>query len=93
MTGFEEAVIDIVASIPPGTALTYGEVAEEAGRPGAARAVGGVLRRSSDVPWWRVVGAGGRLVTPDPSRQARLLRAEGVRLSPSLRVLPTEVPG
>jgi methylated-DNA-protein-cysteine methyltransferase-like protein len=76
--GFEPAVVAVLRSIPPGDVLTYGEVAAEAGHPGAARAVGRLLRTTdADVPWWRVVGAGGRLVTPDPRRQAVLLRAEG----------------
>jgi alkylated DNA nucleotide flippase Atl1 len=58
--------------------VTYGEVAAEAGRPGAARAVGSFLRVSGGgLPWWRVVGAGGRLVSPSHEQQARLLRGEG----------------
>ena len=36
------------------------EVAAQAGYPGAARAVGNVLARRDDVPWWRVVTADGR---------------------------------
>lgn len=75
---FREAVLAVVGSIGPGEVLTYGEVAAEAGRPGAARAVGGLLRTTeTPVPWWRVVGAGGRLRAPAPERQAALLRAEG----------------
>lgn len=76
---FERAVIETVRSIPPGDVLSYGEVAAEAGFPGAARAVGTLLRRTAaPLPWWRVVGAGGRLRSPDPAEQARRLRAEGV---------------
>ena len=75
---FEEAVVDVVGSIRPGEVLTYGEVAEEAGHPGAARAVGNLLRHSTrPLPWWRVVGSGGRLLAPDGSRQAKLLADEG----------------
>lgn len=44
-TAFHDAVVATVAGIPPGTVMTYGEVAAEAGRPGAARAVGRLLRR------------------------------------------------
>ena len=59
--------------------MTYGEVAAEAGYPGAARAVGGLLRTTgSELPWWRIVGAGGHLRAPDPTRQAALLAREGV---------------
>jgi methylated-DNA-protein-cysteine methyltransferase-like protein len=57
---------------------TYGEVAAEAGYPGAARAVGNVMARSDGLPWWRVVAANGRLVPGHEAEQARRLRAEGV---------------
>ncbi|HEX5696849.1 MAG TPA: MGMT family protein, partial [Acidimicrobiia bacterium] len=57
----------------------YGEVAAQAGFPGAARAVGTILRTSDlDLPWWRVVGAGGLIRTPHPERQAELLAREGI---------------
>ncbi|HET9259278.1 MAG TPA: MGMT family protein [Acidimicrobiia bacterium] len=78
MTAFEDDVISVISSLRPGDVLTYGEVAAEAGYPGAARAVGTVLRKSEGLPWWRVVGAGGRIRTPDPARQIRLLTDEGV---------------
>ncbi len=79
MTNFEDAVISVIAMLEPGDVVTYGEVAAEAGFPGAARAVGSLLRTSdADLPWWRVVGAGGRLRTPHPERQTRLLIDEGV---------------
>ncbi|HUF14372.1 MAG TPA: MGMT family protein [Acidimicrobiia bacterium] len=78
MTAFADAVIAVISALEPGDVVTYGEVAAEAGYPGAARAVGGILRTSEGLPWWRVVGAGGRLRTPDPVRQAHLLSDEGV---------------
>jgi methylated-DNA-protein-cysteine methyltransferase-like protein len=78
VTEFEDAVISVISSLEPGDVVTYGEVAAEAGYPGAARAVGTVLRTSEGLPWWRVVGAGGRIRTPDPQRQIKLLTDEGV---------------
>jgi alkylated DNA nucleotide flippase Atl1 len=58
---------------------TYGEVAEAAGRPGAARAVGRILATvDAGVPWWRVVTSTGRLVPGHETDHARRLRAEGV---------------
>ena len=78
MTEFEDAVIAVISSLEPGDVVTYGEVAAEAGYPGAARAVGTILRKSEGLPWWRVVGSGGRIRTPDPKRQIRLLTDEGV---------------
>ena len=76
---FEDAVIQVISRLEPGDVLTYGEVAAEAGHPGAARAVGSLLRTTgADIPWWRVVGAGGYLRSPNPSRQAALLTDDGV---------------
>ncbi|HLF59806.1 MAG TPA: MGMT family protein [Acidimicrobiia bacterium] len=81
MSGFEEAVLEVIGSLRPGEVVTYGEVAAEAGFPGAARAVGSILRTSdAEIPWWRVVGAGGQLRSPHPDRQRRLLEEEGVSL-------------
>ncbi len=80
-SAFEESVLTVLVALEWGEVVTYGEVAEEAGFPGAARAVGSLLKRTTvAVPWWRVVGAGGHLRSPDPRRQAELLRAEDVPL-------------
>lgn len=78
MTRFTERVCKVIEAIPPGTVATYGEVAEEAGRPGAARAVGHVLSSSEGLPWWRVVTSTGRLVPGNEAEHARRLAAEGV---------------
>lgn len=77
---FEQAVIAVLRATEVGDVLSYGEVAAEAGFPGAARAVGGVLRRVDGLPWWRVVAADGRLIPHDPSEHARRLEAEGVTI-------------
>lgn len=79
-TDFEDAVVRTVAGIPFGEVSTYGEVAAESGHPGAARAVGNVLRRGEGLPWWRVVASNGRLVPGNERLHARRLRAEGVRV-------------
>jgi methylated-DNA-protein-cysteine methyltransferase-like protein len=96
---FREAGLEVVRGIPDGRVATYGGVAGMAGRPGAARAVGAVLGGlrptdpssvecagsdgTTEVPWWRVLGAGGRLTIPDHDGrravQRTLLEAEGVR--------------
>jgi methylated-DNA-protein-cysteine methyltransferase-like protein len=67
---------------------TYGGVARAAGLPGRARQAGYALRvagGSLNLPWHRVVGAGGRIAFPSASRahreQARRLRAEGVAVA------------
>jgi methylated-DNA-protein-cysteine methyltransferase-like protein len=77
--GFEDAVVAVLLSLRPGEVVTYGEVAAEAGFPGAARAVGRLLATTGeDVPWWRVVTTTGRLVPGYEAEHARRLAAEGV---------------
>lgn len=83
MTPYQRAVAGVVQAIPPGTVMTYGEVAAEAGFPGAARGVGAVLRAVDDLPWWRVVASNGRLVPGHERRHAELLRRDGVRVDGS----------
>ena len=76
---FEDDVLEVIRRLEPGDVVTYGEVAAEAGHPGAARAVGTLLRTVDvDIPWWRVVGSGGHLRSPNPKRQAELLTDDGV---------------
>ena len=77
---FTEAVISVIDAIPPGEISTYGEVAAEAGYPGAARAVGNLLRSTPGLPWWRVIAASGRLVPGIEKEHAQRLRAEGVSI-------------
>jgi methylated-DNA-protein-cysteine methyltransferase related protein len=89
-TAFEEAVAKTLAGLRPGEVVTYGEVAEEAGYPGRARAVGRFLADSGgDHPWWRVVTAAGRLVPGHEEEHARRLRAEGVAVRNN-RVVPAD---
>lgn len=77
-----QRILATVDAIPPGRVATYGQVAEEAGLPGRARLVGRVLREraAEDLPWHRVLGAGGLVKVPGRAarEQARRLRAEGV---------------
>lgn len=67
-----------MAGLHPGDVATYGEIADQVGRPGAARAVGNVLAGSSGLPWWRVTTATGRLVPGMETEHAARLAAEGV---------------
>ena len=75
---FETAVRATILAIPAGEISTYGEVAAESGYPGAARAVGNLLRTSDGLPWWRVITASGRLVPGLEAEHAQRLRAEGI---------------
>lgn len=82
LSPFARAVHDVVAAIGEGDVMTYGEVAAEAGQPGAARGVGSVMRASEGLPWWRVVNSCLRISTDPPQRQADLLRTEGWDIDP-----------
>jgi len=80
-----QAIWHVVCAIPRGQVATYGTVARAAGLPGRARQAGYALRVAPEelnLPWHRVVGAGGRIAFPMATRahkeQARRLRAEGV---------------
>jgi methylated-DNA-protein-cysteine methyltransferase-like protein len=82
VTPFEEAIAAVLRGTRPGDVLTYGDVAAEAGRPGAARAVGAFLAKRGDAyPWWRVVTSSGRLVPGHEREHARRLRQEGVAVA------------
>jgi O-6-methylguanine DNA methyltransferase len=83
-TRFTRRVLAVVTRIPVGRVATYGDVARLAGRPGAARAVGSVLRRARQpaVPYHRVIAAGGQLGGySDLSLKRALLTAEGLVVS------------
>lgn len=61
---FARLVVERCRQIPPGATLTYGRLAEFAGRASAARAVGNVMRTNRlplIVPCHRVVASGGKL--------------------------------
>ncbi|MEO1079822.1 MAG: methylated-DNA--[protein]-cysteine S-methyltransferase [Pseudomonadota bacterium] len=83
----DQAIWLTVCAIPAGSIATYGDVAERAGLPGAARRVGAALRKlpqGSEVPWHRVVNAQGRSSLPPgkggADRQLARLADEGVLL-------------
>jgi methylated-DNA-protein-cysteine methyltransferase-like protein len=81
MTPFQTAIQDALKLLDIGEVVTYGEIAAQAGYPGAARAVGNVLRNSSGLPWWRVVASDGRLVPGLESEQTRRLTTEGIQVT------------
>ena len=78
---FRRRVVAVVGRLVPGEVASYGDVAAEAGYPGAARAVGSVLASSDGVPWWRVVTASGRMAPGKEELQGNLLAREGVAVS------------
>lgn len=60
---FQERVLKVVQAIPKGKVLSYGEVAQRAGNPGAARAVGTIMKQNyrPNVPCHRVIKSDGSL--------------------------------
>lgn len=84
---FKQRVESIVASIPKGRVMTYGQLAALAGNPRAARIVGGIAHFGDpELPWQRVVNKRGGLASGYPG--GRLghkthLEAEGIKVSGS----------
>lgn len=89
---FTAEVIRVLKEVPPGYAVTYGQVAAMAGSPRAARQVVRILHSMSkkySLPWHRVVNAKGEIAVPtDEARemQRQLLETEGVRFTKDGRV-------
>ena len=55
-TGFKQLVYALVAQIPEGRVITYGDIASLCGQPQASRIVGGLAHFGpTDLPWHRVV--------------------------------------
>jgi len=84
MMTFADRVRRVVQKIPKGKTRTYGEVARLAGSPGAARAVGTLMKNNYDttVPCHRVICADGSVGAYNrggPKKKKQLLQEEGVR--------------
>lgn len=85
LSAFAGRVYREVKKIPAGKAATYGQIARLAGRPGAARAVGSLMRNCPselECPCHRVVAGDGKLAPEgafgEAGAQERLLEAEGI---------------
>lgn len=87
---FKKDVLELVARIPRGRVMTYGQIGSLCGSPRAARIVGGVAHWGpEELPWQRVVKQSGSLAEGFPGGQeghAEALRAEGVEVSSELKV-------
>lgn len=77
-----QRIYALVARVPPGKVVTYGQLALALGMPHGARVVGWAMRSCPQgVPWHRVVNSRGETGVRDPlgSRlQRSLLEDEGV---------------
>jgi O-6-methylguanine DNA methyltransferase len=85
---FHRRVYVAARGIPPGSTVTYGEIAKRLGEPGAARAVGQALGRNPFaivVPCHRVLAAGGKSggfsAKGGVGTKLRMLAIEGARVS------------
>ena len=80
-TELQQRITEAVLDLAEGEVVSFGDIAQRAGRPGASRAAGAVLAKSEDtLPWWRVVYSDGHLPPCNPSLQAERLAEEGVQL-------------
>ena len=85
MKTFSDRVYAVVAKIPKGKTMTYGQVAAKAGKPKAARAVGMLMSKNYNpkIPCHRVVRSDGKLGGYNRgglSRKLKILREEGVAI-------------
>lgn len=81
--GFRERVEALVAQIPRGRVMTYGQLAALCGNARAARIVGGIAHFGDpDLPWQRVVNKSGGLAAGYPggrSGHRQVLQQEGIK--------------
>lgn len=87
---FKDRVEALVAQIPPGRVMTYGQIAAMCGNARAARIVGGIAHFGDPaLPWQRVVNRHGGLAAGYPGgRQGhrQVLEAEGIAVSDDYQV-------
>jgi methylated-DNA-protein-cysteine methyltransferase related protein len=87
MTPFTEKALTIIRNIPKGKVMTYGQIAELAGSPRAARQVARILHSMSKkhrLPWHRVINAKGQIALQDDesyNEQKLNLEIEGVEVN------------
>ena len=87
---FSTLVEAVVADIPKGRLMTYGQLAALCGNPGAARIVGGIAHFGDpNLPWQRVVNKKGGLASGYPGGRLghkKALESEGISVSEDLTV-------
>lgn len=87
---FRARVIELVAQIPSGRVMTYGQIAALCGNARAARIVGGIAHFGDpSLPWQRVVNKRGGLASGYPGGRRghrEHLEAEGIKVSEDYRV-------
>jgi len=91
MSAFFQQVFSVVAEIPYGKVLSYGQIAHYLGCPQSSRMVGWAMHTCPPgLPWHRVIKKSGELAFPKDTSayqtQYRLLKKEGVELLPNGKV-------
>jgi methylated-DNA-protein-cysteine methyltransferase-like protein len=84
-------IIEAIKAIPAGRVSSYGNIARLVGLPNGARQTVRVLHSLSekyDLPWYRVIRSDGSIALDGDGKelQIRLLRSEGVEVSPDGRI-------
>lgn len=81
-TALRQVVFNLMAQLPADKVTTYGDLAAMAGRPRAARIVGGIAHTGPEhLPWHRLVNAQGGLAIGFPGGQdvqRQLLEQDGI---------------
>ena len=82
---FDPKIHHVVANIPSGCVMSYGDIARRAGFPRHSRMVSKAMSRCShDLPWHRVIKSDSTLAFPNDSstyiKQKKLLENEGCQL-------------
>ena len=92
---FKDRVEAVVAQIPKGRVMTYGQLAALCGNARAARIVGGIAHFGDPaLPWQRVVNKQGSLASGYPGGRIGHkvhLEAEGVQVSEDFKVNVNEL--
>jgi alkylated DNA nucleotide flippase Atl1 len=95
---FSERVVKLARSIPPGHVTTYGDLARAAGAgPMASQSITSILGKAynngiKDIPFHRIVYAGGKIWINDEYREKRLklYKKEGIKIDEKGRVVDFE---
>ncbi len=91
-SNFRIRVEELVATIPYGRVMTYGQIAALCGSPRSARIVGGIAHYSNPaLPWHRVVNKKGGLASGfhgGRPAQKELLKEEGIKVDDADYVEP-----
>lgn len=92
MSEFEESLYSVLATLPEGKVISYGQLAKLCGYPNYARQVGKTLSKlpkESRLPWFRVVNSQGKISLSGDAflRQKQRLQAQGIEVNESGKIV------